>query len=760
MKINPAALAVSSSKHPLRTVITWIVVVMAMGTLTSKLLEGVLSNDIAFTNAPESVRARDVIDQKFLGIPKGSELPDTEFVIVQSSSTTVDDPAYQAYVASLQEALSGSTAFVKPPVTTYFDASSEQAKGLVSSDRKTTLIPIVLTNIEKKTVDGIRSVLAQHQASGFTVQVAGQATLNVDFAKVAQDDAKKGEGIGLLFALIVLIVVFASLIAALLPIAMSLVAIPVALGLVALIGQLFQFNLFVENMVTMIGLAVGIDYSLFIVSRYREERKKGFDKMGAIAASGATANRAVFFSGMTVVLALLGMLIIPTTIFRALAGGAILVTIAALAASMTLLPALLALLGDRINWPRLGKRAHVDTPHDVPGGFWDRLTRSVMARPVVYLLASILVLGGLGSFYFQLNRGSSTGVSQLPDSVPSKQAFLILEREFSGGVTQPAQIVITGSGVSGSGVQPAIQKLNQEIAADPAFSPNTTTTTNKDGTAIEVDALFKGDPSSDTAFQGIRDLRSKLVPKAFEGVPNVEVLVGGNAAFFTDFLHVANSYQWIVLAFVLSLSFILLTVVFRSIVLPLKAILMNLLSVGAAYGAITLVFQKGIGIGFFNAIGFSFHKSEAIEAWLPLFLFSVLFGLSMDYHVFLLSRIREEYEKTHNNTEAVAYGLRTTAGIITGAALIMVVVFIAFASGSLGPLQQMGFGLAVAVFMDATIVRTLLVPAGMRLLGDLNWYLPKWLQWLPKLNIEGHEPDLVAAGTSGTAGELVEARET
>jgi len=220
------------------------------------------------------------------------------------------------------------------------------------------------------------------------------------------------------------------------------------------------------------------------------------------------------------------------------------------------------------------------------------------------------------------------------------------------------------------------------------------------------------------------------------------VFVGGNTAFFTDFLDVANRYQWIVLAFVLGLSFILLTVVFRSIVVPATAIVMNLLSVGAAYGALTLVFQKGVGIGAFNAIGFQFQQTPAIEAWLPLFLFSILFGLSMDYQVFLLSRIREEYDKTGDNTEAVAYGLRTTAGIITGAALIMVAVFTGFAAGRLGPLQQMGFGLAVAVFVDATVVRTILVPSTMRLLGKRNWYLPKWLEFLPKVNVEGRQPEL------------------
>jgi putative drug exporter of the RND superfamily len=508
-----------------------------------------------------------------------------------------------------------------------------------------------------------------------------------------------------------------------------------------LIGQVVDFNLFVTNMISMIGLAVGIDYSLFIVSRFREERKKGFDKLEAIGASGATANRAVFFSGMTVVLALLGMFIIPTTIFRSLAAGAIFVTLAALAASMTLLPAVLSLLGDRINWPRLAKRARLDSPADPKGGVWDNLARGVMARPWVFLLTGVLVLGFLGSFYFQLNKGSSTDISQLPD-VPSKTAFLTLQSEFAGGRADPVQIIVTGD-VESAEAQSAIADLKQAIKADDAFSDQTQTTTSEDGSAVEVSAYLQGETQGQPAFDAVSDLRDNIVPSVFGSVAAVQVYVGGNSAIFLDFLHQTDQYQWIVLAFVLGLSFILLTVVFRSIVVPVKAILMNLLSVAAAYGAITLVFQKGVGIGFFNAIGFNFHQSPAVEAWLPLFLFSVLFGLSMDYEVFLLSRIREEYDKTHDNTEAVAYGLRTTAGIITGAAIIMVVVFTGFASGRLGPLQQMGFGLAVAVFMDATIVRVLLVPASMRLLGDWNWYLPSWLEWLPKLRVEGREPELV-----------------
>jgi RND superfamily putative drug exporter len=412
---------------------------------------------------------------------------------------------------------------------------------------------------------------------------------------------------------------------------------------------------------------------------------------------------------------------------------------------MTLLPAILSLLGDRVNWPRLAKRARVETSHDPQGGFWDRMTRRVMARPVVFLIGSVLILGSLGAFYFQLHRGTTQNVSALPEEFPYRQAFLTLVQEFdSGGVTDPAQIVLTGE-VTGPQAEAAVKELQLAIAEDPAFSDQTLTTPSEDGTALMVSAYFSGDPTTDAAFEGIRTLRSEIVPATLGGIAGIDALVGGNTAFFVDFLSIVNTYQWVVLIFVLGLSFMLLTIVFRSLVVPAKAIVMNLLSVAAAYGAVTLVFQKGVGLGFFNAIGLPFERVEAIEAWLPLFLFSILFGLSMDYHVFLLTRIREEYDKTGDNTEAVAYGLRTTAGIITGAALIMMAVFSAFATGRLGAFQQMGFGLAVAVFLDATIVRTILVPASMRLLGDWNWYLPRWLQWLPQLRVEGGESELPVA---------------
>ena len=436
-----------------------------MGAISSALLSGVLNQDISFTNKPESVKAQDILDSRFT--TPGTKADSTEFFVVQSASSTVADPQFEARVTELKgqiDALGGSVLAGHP--TTYYDVASqskEAAAGLVSKDGRTTLISVGLKDSNSAAIEKLRGIADGADGNGFTVQVAGQGTLGADFTKIAEEDLRKGESIGIGIALIVLIVVFAAVVAAVVPIVMALFAIAVALGLVSPIGQLFQFNLFVTNMITMIGLAVGIDYSLFIVSRYRGERKKGFDKLEAIGGAGATANRAVFFSGLTVVLALLGMLIIPTTIFRALAGGAILVTLAALAASMTLLPAILALLGDRINWPRLSKRAKVDSSFDPRGGVWDRITRGVMARPAVFLIASLLVLGGLGSFYFQLHRGTSQNVSQLSDDIPSKKAFLTLEREFSGGLTDPAQIVIVGD-VKSASVQSAIAKLQQSGA--------------------------------------------------------------------------------------------------------------------------------------------------------------------------------------------------------------------------------------------------------------------------------------------------------
>jgi len=365
----------------------------------------------------------------------------------------------------------------------------------------------------------------------------------------------------------------------------------------------------------------------------------------------------------------------------------------------------------------------------------------VMRRPVVSLVlgAGFMILLALP--YFSIHTGTS-GVSTLPDDIEAKQAFILLEENFAGGLAEPAQVVIDGD-IASPEVQAAVVDLQDAMVADDRFGQAGELEVNQAGDLAALPVPFSGDIYEDSSVDALRDLRAEYIPAAFDGVDAI-VLVGGETAFNVDFFDLADTYTPIVFVFVLGLSFLLLTVVFRSIVLPVKAIILNLLSVGAAYGLVVMFFQQGVGPSFVKDIAefLNFPQVEAIEAWLPLFLFSVLFGLSMDYHVFLLSRIRERFDFTRNNTESVAYGLRTTGGLITGAALIMVAVFAGFAAGRLAPLQQMGFGLAVAVFLDATIVRSVLVPSSMKLLGNLNWYLPSWLEWLPKLRVEGREAEL------------------
>jgi RND superfamily putative drug exporter len=453
------------------------------------------------------------------------------------------------------------------------------------------------------------------------------------------------------------------------------------------------------------------------------------------------------------VLALLGLLIVPNTIFRSLAGGAIFVVLIAVAASMTLLPAVLSLMGDRVNALRVRRKAG---RVEAGTGFWERATRLVMGRPVVSLLVGAGILATLAIPYFSIHTGTS-GVSTLPDDIESKRAFVLMQQNFAGGLADPAQIVIDGD-IPSQAVQSGITQLTAMLGGDRRFGTPNPLETNDAGDLAVLAVPFRGDIYEDRSIDALRDLRADYIPEAFSG-SGATVLVGGETAQNVDFFDQSDRYTPIVFAFVLGLSFLLLTVVFRSVVLPVKAILMNLLSVGAAYGTVVLFFQQGVGPAFVKDIAsaLNFPQVQSIEAWLPLFLFSVLFGLSMDYHVFLLTRIREHYDLTQDNAGSVAYGLRTTAGIITGAALIMVAVFGGFAAGRLAPLQQMGFGLAVAVFLDATLVRTILVPSAMKLLGRANWYLPRWLEWLPKLDIEGHEAAEHRVQIPDTPAELVEA---
>ena len=738
--LTTEALARRCARRPWTTIAIWVVVFVVAGFLVASLLKDGETTKFVFVNNPEAQKGLDLLEDRLRG-PIGTN----EVVVVQSGARIVDEPSFQRVVASLTDAIAAlGPEYVRlETLANYYQTGAEF---LVSEDRHTTIIPFTMAGDFDDASDHIKKVVEvvsafQGQAD-FKVLITGQATAGLDFRELGQEDLKTGEVFGVPIAAVILIAVLGAIVAALVPLILATVSIVVALGVAALVGQAFELSFFVENIITMIGLAVGIDYSLFIVSRYREERARGLEKINAIGRAGATATRAVVFSGMTVVLGLIGMFLIPFNIFMGIGAGAIFVVVAAMLASMTLLPALLGLLGDGINKLSIPVIGRVQTKFDEsrPGGFWDKVSKTVMRQPVISLVLAAGILVAAALPFFDLRTGFA-GITTLPDRIESKQAFLILDQEFSAGEVTPAEIVIDGD-VASPLVQAGVQRLTTLLRADESFSRPRPLEVNEAGDLALLSVPVNGDSATEEPLNAVKRLRKQYVPEAFAGVP-AEVHVTGETAFNIDFFDLAKDSARIVFPFVLGVSFLLLMLVFRSIIVPIKAIILNLLSVGAAYGLLVLVFQKG----WLNSqLGFT--QSPIIEAWIPLFLFSILFGLSMDYHVFLLSRIRERFDQTQNNTESVAFGIRSTGRLITGAALIMVAVFWGFAAGDLVGLQQMGFGLGVAIFMDATIVRSVLVPASMRLLGKWNWYLPGWLGWIPDLRVATAREAVAPAGAN------------
>jgi RND superfamily putative drug exporter len=561
----------------------------------------------------------------------------------------------------------------------------------------------------------------------FAVAITGNQTRDHDSNHLSESDLANGElKFGLPAALIILLLVFGTVVAGLVPLLMALVSILTAMGLVAVLTQLFELSIFTTNMLVGMGLALGIDYALFVISRYREERGRGRGPLDAISATGATASRAVLFSGSAFVVAMFGLLIVPSTIFRSLAAGAILVGITSVLAALTLLPALIGLIRDGVDSLRLPYfgRAALNRENPV-SGFWSGIVDRVLRRPALSLVLSTALLLALALPAFGISIGSA-GVSTFPDSAASKRGYLALQRSFPAAGTDPAHILVVGNGE----VAAATERLRDELAADPRFGQGEIRLGS--GGVTDLVVPVRGDPAGDQATSAVRDLRNRLVPEAYAGT-TAEPLVGGTSSENIDYFDNVTDPAPIVFAFVLGLSLVLLTVAFRSLVVALTAIALNLLSVGAAYGLLVLVFQHGWGAGLLG-----FTQLDVIEAWVPLFLFSVLFGLSMDYQVFLLSRIRERYDQTRETRDAVRWGVASTARIITGAALIIVAVFSGFARGDLVMFQQMGFGVAIALLIDATIIRSVVLPSVMALLGDRNWYLPGWLEWIPHLEVEGH----------------------
>ncbi len=782
-------LARSSANHPWRVLLVWGLILVAAFVMTTTLVEEALDGEGGPTQTLEFQEAQNLIDGRLAAIGKdesqgksereSSESSDPptvmEFLLITSELVSVDDPSFGLHTRAFGHHLDE---IADSLIVGGFDSY----QGTPSPDGSTLLYRLQILQSYNRGIAILMESAEEFSRDGFSVLVFGNESINATFSEVAEKDLLVGESIGIGVALIILALVFGTVIAGLVPIILAIVAVFTTIGLTGVVGQFIELNEFVPNIVTMMGLAVGIDYSLFVLSRYREERLTGMDKVTAIAVAGGTASRAVFFSGLTVVLALSGMLLIPERTFQAFGIGSIMVVFVAVFTCLTLLPALIGILGDRVNAVKvpavpvvvmfavgvaivpqrtdagrilvvavlvvgvlllsalIRRLVGISIPFLTSKGgedkgrgdaFWDVTTRAVMRSPVISMLVAGGLLIALVIPFFDLLKGSS-GISVLPDELPTKQAFNLLNDRYGFGSDSPARVVVDGA-VGSEKISESIGLLETYMNEDSGLRAPVVRIEPEVDIAI-LDAAIPGDPFAQSALATIRRIRVDLIPRAFTGVSEseVRVLVGGASAEIVDSVAITDEYTPRVFAVVLSLSFILLLIAFRSLVIPIASIIMNLLSVGAAYGLVVLVFQKGFLIDLFG-----FQQVDQVEFWLPLFMFSILFGLSMDYHVFMLSRIKEHFDESQDHAESVAFGLRTTGRIITGAALIMVAVFGGFALGDIAFFQSMGFGLGAAVLLDATIVRSLLVPATLRILGKSSWYLPGALNWIPRIGIEG-----------------------
>ena len=682
----------------------------------------------------ESGQGTELLNERFnsgTANSDSSRITRREGVIFSNPSLNVDDSLFENTVASAMQAIRDV-----PQVTralSYYDTGDTS---MLADDGNAVLASVTLQNPEdpaaqveiKPFLDAVRQ--AGDEAAGFEIGVYSFRLLEDELDEILEEDFSRILLYSLGIGLIILIIAFRALVAAVIPLVMAIGSIFTGLGIATLVSQVYPLVELYAEMILLMGLAVGIDYSLFIISRYRMERRGGRDKMEAITVSANTTGRAVFYAGITVILSLAGLTLTRDFTFISLALGAIIVVFVAVVASLTLLPALLAIIGDNVNRlriPFLGGESD-------QAGIWAAVTRWVLVRPIPLAGLTIAALVALTIPVFSINLGFNAGADALPDALEGKRALELLEQHFSSSLIVPAKVVVDAPDVNSRGVQSAVDDLLQRVQGDDAFLGPFGVITNREGNLTRINVPLAGNIDDKEAEDAVRFLREQIVPEAFADT-NAQVFVAGDTAESIDFRDRMYSSAYYVFAFVLGLSFLLLLVMFRSIVIPLKALVLNLLSVGAVYGILVMVFQWGWGISILGS-----EETGIIETWLPLFLFGILFGLSMDYHMRLLNRIKEEYDKHGDNERAVATGISLTAGQITSAAAVMVGVFAAFATSRILGLQQFGVGLAVAVFIDATVIRVILLPASMKLLGKWNWYLPAWLDWLPRITPVEAEP--------------------
>ena len=567
--------------------------------------------------------------------------------------------------------------------------------------------------------------------------LTGFPALSHDLQPLYSRDLSKGEAIAVPIALLVLLFMFGTLGAVVVPFAFAFVTLPTTLGLVWVIAHLGNMAEYVTNIVTLIGLAIAIDYSMLVVFRYREQLNAGDSPLQALETTMATAGRATLFSGLTVAIGLALLLLMPLPFMRSMGAGAVLIPLISIAASATFLPALLSVLGTRVNRLRVVPRRLLERRASGAPGMWSTLAHSIMRRPVIYLLgaSSVLIALAIPALQLHLTGGDNRGT---PRGTEASNGLYLLESTIGPGPLAPHQIVVetrTAGGADAPATVAAEVRLVGELRRDPRIEPATIQAPvlsspavdrqadllDPSARALQIRASGRTDAGTSQAKALVHAIRGRYIPGA--GFPRSDVvLLTGAPAFGVDFVNKAyGAFPWLVAA-VLVITYFVLLRAFRSLFLPLKAVLLNLLSVSASYGVLVLVFQHGI------ATSLGFHSSPQIEAWIPIFLFAVIFGISMDYEVFLLSRVREEWDRTHDNEHAVAYGLEHTGRIITAAAIIMIAAFSGFMTGRFVGLQEFGLGLSAAIFLDATIVRALLVPSVMKLLGDWNWYLPEGMR--------------------------------
>jgi uncharacterized membrane protein YdfJ with MMPL/SSD domain len=672
----------------------------------------------------DSAFAADLISERF----ENDDSAPVEQLVFSNLSLNANDPAYQATVQTLVDQLRALPEVAS--VESYYDTG---IAGMLSTDEHVILARVELIK-EGEAKDNIVPVLdtvhaAADEAAAFEISIAGNTSLNKEINEIMEEDFKQIMLVTMILGLGILLIVFRAVVAALVPLVIAIGSIFAATALAALLSQTYALADSYSEMILLMGMAVGIDYSLFIMSRFRSERKLGKAKLQAIASASDTTGRAVFYAGVTVVLSLGGLILTNNPIFISLAAAAIIVVLVAMVASLTLLPALLGALGDKINWlrpPYIGRESTDDN-----GGIWGTITDKVLARPAVLATTATLGLLALALPVVSLNLGFNSGADALPTAASGRRAVELLEEHFTSGLLGPAVVVVDSPNVNSAEVQAYVSNLIETVGQDSSFFEPFRTRTNEAGDLMIITVPVIGDIDDEVSEGAITHLREDVIPTVFAG-SDTEVYVTGQTAGSMDFKNHMYDSAPIVFTFVLGLAFLLLLVMFRSIIIPIKAIILNLLSVGAAYGVLVMIFQYGWGISVLGS-----EATGVIEAWLPLFLFGILFGLSMDYHMLLLNRIKEAHDQGKSNDEAVSTGIRVTAGQITGAALIMVGVFGAFAMGRIIGFQQFGVGLGVAVLIDATVIRSVLLPASMKLLGDRNWYLPTWLEWLPRISPEG-----------------------